>query len=510
MNFLEWLLGPLQYGFMQHALVAAMIVGVVSAVVGSFLLVKQWALLGDAISHAVLPGVAIAFLLGWPFFVGAVVTGLLTALGIGFVERNSRIRQDAAMGLLFVSAFALGLAIISRIQSPVDLFHILFGNVLAVSRLDLLLTAATGIVVVGAIALLYKELLLWAFDPIMAESVGLPVRRLHYLMILLTSLTIVASLQAVGIVLVVAMLIAPAATAYLLTDRFHRMILLAALLGALSGVAGLYLSFYLDVASGATMVLVGATLFSASLLFAPKHGIVPKALRRRRARSVAFEDDHLKHLLALSRSSPVAAEALTDRLGEGVASVARTVRRLERSGLVHRSFEGVALTAKGLRRAMQVVRTHRLWERYLVDRGGIPSEEVHAAADRLEHASSPELTDRLDEALGCPTVDPHGAPIPRGEESILIAEGYLLSELHPGQEGTIAQVEDEDPELLYRLSSLGMVPGARVRALAVRDGGLEVMVAGQVQVIDRRIARSVLVLPEKGPEVTASEPPRRG
>jgi len=207
MTFLEWLLGPLQYGFMQQALVAALIVGVVGAVVGSFLLVKRWALLGDAIAHAVLPGVAIAFLLGWPFFVGAVVTGLLTALGISFVERNSRIKQDAAMGLLFVSAFALGLAIISRIQSPVDLFHVLFGNVLAVSRQDLLLTGVTGVVVVVAIAVLYKELLLWSFDPIMAESVGLPVRRLHYLLILLTSLTIVASLQAVGIVLVVAMLI---------------------------------------------------------------------------------------------------------------------------------------------------------------------------------------------------------------------------------------------------------------------------------------------------------------
>ena len=276
MTFLEWLLGPLQYGFMRQALVAALIVGVVGAVVGSFLLVKRWALLGDAIAHAVLPGVAIAFLLGWPFFAGAVVTGLLTALGISFVERNSRIKQDAAMGLLFVSAFALGLAIISRIQSPVDLFHVLFGNVLAVSRQDLLLTVVTGVVVVVAIAVLYKELLLWSFDPIMAESVGLPVRRLHYLLILLTSLTIVASLQAVGIVLVVAMLIAPAATAYLLTDRFHRMVLLAALIGALSGVAGLYLSFYLDVASGATMVLVSATLFSGALLFAPRHASSPR------------------------------------------------------------------------------------------------------------------------------------------------------------------------------------------------------------------------------------------
>lgn len=498
MTFLEWLLGPLQYGFMRQALVAALIVGVVGAVVGSFLLVKRWALLGDAIAHAVLPGVAIAFLLGWPFFAGAVVTGLLTALGISFVERNSRIKQDAAMGLLFVSAFALGLAIISRIQSPVDLFHVLFGNVLAVSRQDLLLTGVTGVVVVVAIAVLYKELLLWSFDPIMAESVGLPVRWLHYLLILLTSLTIVASLQAVGIVLVVAMLIAPAATAYLLTDRFHRMVLLAALIGALSGVAGLYLSFYLDVASGATMVLVSATLFSGALLFAPRHGIIPKALRRHQARLVAAVDDHLKHLLALSPSLPVASETLAERLGEGVASVARTVRRLERSGFIRRSAGGVALTPQGLRRAMQVVRAHRLWERYLVDRGGIPSEEVHATADRLEHLSSPELTERLDEALGRPTVDPHGAPIPRGEEGIHTAEDYLLSELPPGQEGIITQVGGKNPEWLHRLSSLGMVPGARVRVLASGDAGVEVIVKDQVEVIERGVARSIFVSPDKG------------
>lgn len=499
MTLIDGILGPLQYGFMQQALLAAMIVGVVNAVVGSFLLVKRWALLGDAISHSVLPGVAIAFLMGWPFFIGAVATGVLTALGIGFVERNSRIKQDAAMGILFVSAFAFGLAIISRMHSPVDLFHVLFGNVLAVSREDLLLTAGTGVAVVGVIALLYKELLLWSFDPLMAESVGLPVRGMHYLLILLTSVTIVASLQAVGIVLVVAMLIAPAATAFLLTDRFHRLIGLAAVLGAFASVAGLYLSFYLDVASGATMVLVSGTLFSAVLFLAPKRGIIPRAIRRRRARSIAVVDDYLKHLLALSRSAPVAIDALAGRLDTAVASVERAVRRLERSGLVQRTAEGVTLSPEGLRRAMQVVRAHRLWERYLVDRGGIPLEEVHATADRLEHVSSPELTDRLDEALGRPAVDPHGAPIPRGD-TVTRREDYLLSELRPGQEGVVTEVEDEDPDVLYRLSSLGMVPGARVRVLNTRDSGVEVLLEGQFQLIERTVARSVFVLPDLSPE----------
>jgi ABC-type Mn2+/Zn2+ transport system permease subunit/Mn-dependent DtxR family transcriptional regulator len=502
MTILDWLVDPLQFRFMQQALAAALIVGVVNAVVGSFLLVKRWALLGDAISHAVLPGVAIAFVMGWPFFVGAVVTGVLTALGIGVVERNSRIKQDAAMGLLFVSAFALGLAIISRIQSPVDLFHVLFGNVLAVSPQDLYLTAGTGVVVVGAIALLYKELLLWSFDPLMAESIGLPVRALHYLLILLTSFTIVASLQAVGIVLVVAMLIAPAATAYLITDRFHRLVLLAAGLGACASVVGLYLSYYLDVASGATMVLVSAILFGGVFLCAPRRGLIPRAVRRLKARAGAAVDDLLKDLLALDRFAPVAPEMLAERIGQAVGAVGRALRRLERSGLVCRSAAGLSLTPEGRRRAMQVVRTHRLWERYLVDRGGLPSEEVHATADRLEHVSTPELTERLDEVLGRPAVDPHGAPIPREDVAIARPEDYLLSELHPGQEGVVSQVEDEDPEVLYKLTSLGMVPGTRVRVVASTDSGVEVLLNGQARIVERKVARNVFVLPDKGAPAT--------
>ncbi|MDR7555125.1 MAG: metal ABC transporter permease [Armatimonadota bacterium] len=496
MTLLRSLVEPLQYTFMQQALVGAILVGVTCAVMGSFLLVKRWALLGDAISHAVLPGVAVAFLLGVPFVVGALVTGLLTALGIGFVERHTRLKQDAAMGLLFVSAFALGLAIISRIRSPVDLFHVLFGNVLAVSRGDLLLTGSAGLVVVLTIVVLFKELLLWAFDPTMAESVGLPVRALHYLMLLLTSLTIVASLQAVGIVLVIAMLIAPPATALLLTDRFHRLIVLAAGIGVGAAVVGLFLSYYLDVASGAAMALVGTLAFGLALGFSPRRGLVARALRRRRASVEARVDDYLKALFAQPAGHATLPEVLGNRLSEPAPTVRATVRRLVDLGLAEVTPHGVRLTARGRRQAAEVVRAHRLWERFLVDRAGLPWEEVHAAADRMEHGSTPDVTQELARAVGGLAVDPHGAPIPTEEGAVAgPEEEYLLSELQPGQGAVVTRVEDEDPETLRALSALGLVPGRAIRLLAATREGLTVAVDGVETAVARRIARSVFVTP---------------
>lgn len=498
MNPLTWLLDPLRYVFMQQALAAAILVGTVCAVMGSFLLVKRWALLGDAISHAVLPGVAIAFLLGWPFMAGALLTGLLSALGIGVVERHTRLKQDAAMGLLFVSAFALGLAIISRIRSPVDLFHVLFGNVLAVSRQDLALTGLAGLAVVAAIALLYKALLLWAFDPIMAESVGLPVRWLHYLMLFLTSLTIVASLQAVGIVLVVAMLIAPPATATLLTDRFHRLIVLAGGLGVGAAVTGLYLSYYLDVASGATMVLVSFLLFIVAMLLSPRHGLIPLAIRRRRATALARAVDYLKALFAHHPERPVPVQTLADRVGERPWTAAAMVGHLVRLGLVEASREGVRLTSRGREQAVQMVRTHRLWERFLVDRAGLPWDQVHGTADRLEHLSPPALTDELARAVEGLTVDPHGAPIPTKEGVVLAPdEEYLLSELQAGQEAVVTRVEDEDPQILRLLSGLDLLPGRRLRLVAAGRDGLTVTLGQEEKAVPRRVARTVFVAPSR-------------
>jgi len=275
---------PFQYGFMQRALLTAILVGAVCGLLSSYVILKRWSLLGDAISHAVLPGVAIAYLLGWPFFIGAFITGALTSLGIGLIERNSRIKSDAAMGLMFTAAFALGVVIISQITTSTHLMHILFGNVLGVRHPALVLTLFAGGLTLAVVALFYKQLLIYVFDPVQARSLGLNTTVIHYGLILLLTLTIVASLETVGIILVVSMLITPGAAAYLLVNRLPAMMLLSTVIGVASSVIGLYLAYQFNVASGGAIVLVVTGFFLLAFLFAPQRGVLGRFVRHHRLR----------------------------------------------------------------------------------------------------------------------------------------------------------------------------------------------------------------------------------
>ncbi|WP_342515240.1 metal ABC transporter permease [Sporosarcina sp. FSL K6-1522] len=283
MNFIN---AVMEYGFLQKALLTSVMVGVICGIIGCFIILRGMALMGDAISHAVLPGVAISYMLGINFFIGAVMTGLLTAIGIGFISQNSRVKNDSSIGIVFTAAFALGILLITALKSSSDLYHILFGNVLAVRPSDMWTTLIIGIIVLISVYLFYKELLVSSFDPIMAEAYGLPTKLIHYFLMTLLTLVTVASLQTVGIILVVAMLITPASTAYLLTDRLSIMIGLSALFGVISAIGGLYLSFTYNLASGATIVLVATTLFILSLLLSPKQGILLRMIRQKKKKAV--------------------------------------------------------------------------------------------------------------------------------------------------------------------------------------------------------------------------------
>jgi len=259
---LEFLIAPFEFGFMQRALIGSVLVGAICALVGTYVVLRGLAFVGDALSHAAFPGVVIAYLLKANIHLGAAIFTVLTALGIGLVSRRGRVSYDTAIGILFAGAFALGVLLMSRIRGyTVDLFSFLFGNVLGISRQDLFLAGILGTIVALTIFLFYKELLLLSFDPTIAEAMGYPVQALNYLLLGLIALTIVISIQAVGIILVVALLVTPSATAYLLTNRFSRMMLLGILFAALAAVIGLYLSYYLNVASGAAIVLVSTCLF---------------------------------------------------------------------------------------------------------------------------------------------------------------------------------------------------------------------------------------------------------
>jgi manganese transport system permease protein len=267
------------YGFLQKAFATSIMVGIICGIIGCFIVLRGMALMGDAISHAVLPGVAISYMLGINFFYGAVATGVLTAFGIGAISQNSRIKNDAAIGLVFSAFFALGIILITRAGSATDLTQILFGNVLSVRSSDMWLTLILGAFVILVVVLFFKELLVSSFDETMAAAYGLKTRLIHYTIMFLLTLVTVASLQTVGVILVVSMLITPASTAYLLTNRLSVMVVLAAFFGALSSVIGLYFSFLYNLPSGPVIALATTSLFLLAFLFAPKQGIVSKKIR---------------------------------------------------------------------------------------------------------------------------------------------------------------------------------------------------------------------------------------
>jgi len=267
MNPIDFLLAPLEYEFFVRALVASALVGVACAVVGAFVVLKGMSFVGDAVSHSAFPGVVLAYLLGLPIILGGAVAAIGTALGIGVLTRRSGLRADAVIGVLFAGVFALGVALFSSIPNYVgDLFHFLFGDVLGISFADLISLAVLASLLLLIVWVLWKELLFATFDPLGAGAAGLPVRRLDDLLLILIAVTIVVSLQAVGIVLVVAMITTPAATAQLLVKRFGQMIALAALIGVTSSLVGLYVSYALDIASGASIVLTETFAFLVALL----------------------------------------------------------------------------------------------------------------------------------------------------------------------------------------------------------------------------------------------------
>ncbi|WP_378740383.1 metal ABC transporter permease [Nocardia brasiliensis] len=285
MSFTEFFIDPLGYEFMVRALATTVTAAAVCAVLSCWLVLIGWSLMGDAVSHAVLPGVVLAYILGWPFAVGAVVFGFLAVGLIGVIRDTSRIKEDAAIGIVFTTLFAFGLVLVSVTPSQTDLNHIVFGNLLGISRGEMIQIMILAVIILAALGLKRRDFTLYAFDPIHAHAIGLNPRLLGTALLGLLALTAVVALQAVGVVLVVAMLIIPGATAYLLTDRFGRMLVIAPAVSVSCAVTGLYLSYHLDTASGGMVVVTQGVAFTLVYLFAPRHGIIGRrilAARRRR------------------------------------------------------------------------------------------------------------------------------------------------------------------------------------------------------------------------------------
>jgi manganese transport system permease protein len=278
-DIIQWFVAPLQHEFMVKAILVSALVGIVCSALSCYMTLKGWALMGDAVSHAVMPGVVIAYILNIPLAVGAFAFGVGSVIAIGFVKAKTRIKEDTVIGLVFTGFFALGLVLISKVKSEIDLTHILFGNVLGISNDDIIQTVIISVITLGTLAVLRKDLILFCFDPTHARSIGLNTTFLYYVLLSLLSLTAVAGLQTVGIILVVAMLVTPGATAYLLSDNFDHMTLIAMASGVFSSVIGTYISYHIDGSTGGCIVVVQTLLFIIAMIFAPKHGLLAQSAK---------------------------------------------------------------------------------------------------------------------------------------------------------------------------------------------------------------------------------------
>jgi manganese transport system permease protein len=472
---IEWLQQfQLDYGHVIRPLLVGTLVAIVCGAVGCFIVLRRMSFLADAIAHSMLAGVVAGYLLTqllWgseahlgAMLLGALFAGVITVGLVGLVTRFTRLKEDTAIGIMYTGIFGLGAFVIS-IPSvsrwvQIDIYHYIVGSVLAVSEAELWLLAIISTIVLGGIILFYRSLQLTTFDPIMAASIGIPVLAFEYMLTAFTSLVVVSGVQVVGVILVVALMITPAATAYLLTNRLDRMIALSALIG----VAGFWLGFFVatlaGASPGASVVVVMTLLFAATMVCSPRHGLLADWLARRQSVSQEVLEDVLGSILRSSASS-VGLPEIISKLKHPGWQLRKAVETLVGRELLRRTGEGVALTEQGRVEASRIVRAHRIWETYL-NQTGIPEVELHPKAHVLEHVHDQAIIDYLDDKLGHPILDPHGSEIPATQ--LQRDRTFMLSLLREGDQATIQQV-------LPAASSLGLRVGEKISVGPRSDNG---------------------------------------
>lgn len=494
---MQELFSIIQETWAVRALLASSMVGIMCGILGCFIVLRNMSLVGDALAHAILPGVVVAFLIvGYStlaFFTGSVLAGLLTAVGITWIQHRVNTKNDAAIGIVFTAMFSLGvigISYISRNQGVhLDLKDFLFGNVLGVADTDLLLTALVTVYVVISIVVFYRYLFVSTFQPVVAETMGIPVRLIHYFLMLLLSFAVVASLQTVGVILVVAMLITPAATALLLSSRMERVILLAAGLGLLSAVLGLFLAIVFKTTPGPAMAVTATILYLLTVIFAPGKGLIAKAVRRWQLRVRIDREDILKGIYRTTQKGGVPTQELREKLEISWFNWRRSLRYLRRNAWLE--AEGLQLTSRGEQGAKRLVRAHRLWETYLATEVGLNKEQIHMDAERYEHLLSDEVLNAVDKQLGFPQVDPHGSPIPPK----LSEPAFSLSKLETGQEAVLSLTQEGSAvgAFLWREQLLA---GKAVQIVSRGDDFIEVEQDGRRIRLPLRIADQVNVAPQ--------------
>ena len=493
---METLLEVFSYSYAQRALLASTLVGITCGVLGCFIVLRNMSLIGDALSHAILPGVVAGFMIAghnvFAFFVGSVVAGLIAAILITWLQRNARTKEDAAIGIVFSAMFALGIIGISAVTRQegvhLDMKDFLFGNVLGIGDQDLWLTGLITFFTLVCVTAFYRFFFVTTFQSVIARTSGINANLMHYFLMLLLSFAIVASLQSVGVILVVAMLIIPASTAYLLTGRLKTMLFIAAAVGVISSVSGLILAIIFETTPGPAMTLVGAFQYALAVLFAPKKGLVIQYILKRRRRGEAALEDVLKQAVKQKELANVSVDSLAEKLQLSLSQTQFRIRRLQQKGLMELKGDVFDLTLAGKRRAYELIRAHRLWETYLVQEMGLSADQIHPQAEAFEHRLPEKFLQEVEQQLGYPKFDPHGSPIPQRNR-----ETTVLSKLVLGQRALVV-TEQLNDAITTRLWKLGINPNS-VLELETHDANqTTILVQGQSVKLEADFAGKVLVV----------------
>ena len=482
-----------------RALIASSLVGITCGVLGCFIVLRNMALIGDALAHAILPGVVVAFMLfgfsALGFFTGAAIAGLISAIGITWIQNNVKTKNDAAIGIVFTAMFSIGVMGISRISRDgvhLDLQHFLFGQILGISNEDLYLTGFVTIYVIISIAVFYRYLFVTTFQSVIAETMGISVTAIHYFLMLLLSFSVVSSLQTVGVILVVAMLITPASTALLLSNRLDRVLVIAGIVGFASAVLGMFLANIFETTPGPAMAVTATIIYLLTVFFAPKKGLLFNFFRKRKLQTKIELEDTLKQALKLHEKGTLSFSTLFKQLGFGTGRLKNHLKKLRVRELIHYNNSSITLTAAGIDKAKALVRAHRLWETYLVQQIGLTEEQIHEDAEKYEHLLTDELLDEVDEKLGFPSTDPHGSPIP-AKKGI---PGNPLFQLMVKQAAKIAQ-KQVDSQISSELWQLGLLPGSIFTLNKKEEDFVEITFGDRTIRIPKGIAKKINVEGEK-------------
>jgi manganese/iron transport system permease protein/iron/zinc/copper transport system permease protein len=463
-SLIQAFVGPLRETFFLKAAIGGSVAAIVCSVVGCLVILRRMAFLGDALSHAMIAGVAGGYLFVKLLFnteahapsmlIGSLIATVVTVASIGFVSRVSRLKEDTVIGIMYTGVFAVGVVLVSMFRNHIhiDLMHFIMGDVLGVADSDLWVAAIAAAFVLSLIVVFFRQFQISSFDPVMAASIGMPVLLIDYTLTTCVSLVVVSAVSMVGVILVVGLLITPAATAYLLCDRLDKMMFWSAVFGVTSVIGGLYLCIWLDSAGGGAIMVFCTIQFLVVLVLAPRYGLLARWIRLKRMVPQRLVEDILGMVMR-APGGVISQQAASEFAAHYGRQAFRALKWMTREGLLEPRDGTLALTNEGRREASKIVRAHRLWEAYM-EHVGMPLAQLHGKAHELEHVHDKPAVDYLDDLLGHPVYDPHGAEIPADITKCRPGDVCSLSLL---REGTIAEVVSVDP----KAGPVPLVPGER-------------------------------------------------